>query len=262
MADTVEGTQRLLEAMARSTTRRLVLASSLSVYDWSAVYGVLTEGVPLDANLDRRDGYAIAKISQERLVRNMSREHNWDLTVLRPGFIWGRDHGCPAGLGLKLGRCHLVIGPTTQPPLTYVENCADCFAHVVENPSAAGATFNVIDGHEITSWRYLSEYVRRTGRRGYRIPVSYTAAIVTARLVDWINRRVCQGKMRLPGMLIPSRLQARFQPVRVSTRKLEEVLRWGPPLGLSQCLHRAFDVEDSLSRTTSKARVPHEHQNV
>ena len=37
MADTVVGTERLLEAMAGSTTRRLVLASSFSVYDWSAI---------------------------------------------------------------------------------------------------------------------------------------------------------------------------------------------------------------------------------
>lgn len=65
MADTVVGTERLLESMARSTTRRLVLASSFSVYGWSGVHGTLTEESPLEAHLYKRDGYAIAKTWQE-----------------------------------------------------------------------------------------------------------------------------------------------------------------------------------------------------
>jgi nucleoside-diphosphate-sugar epimerase len=54
-------------------------------------------------------------------------KHGWDLTVLRPGFIWGRDHGYLAALGQQFGRHHLVIGPLTRLPLTHVENCADAF---------------------------------------------------------------------------------------------------------------------------------------
>ena len=37
LAATVVGTERLLDAMARSQTGRLVLASSFSVYDWGAI---------------------------------------------------------------------------------------------------------------------------------------------------------------------------------------------------------------------------------
>ena len=168
MADTVVGTERLLETMARSATRKLVLASSFSVYGWSDIHGTLTEESPLEADLYRRDGYAIAKTWQERLVRRFSQEHNWDLTVLRPGFIWGRDHEYLACLGQKLGSWHLVFGPSTRLPLTYVENCADCFAQAVENPRAAGETFNIVDDHEVSAWRYLGEYIRLT--RSSRAP--------------------------------------------------------------------------------------------
>ena len=193
MADTVVGTERLLEAMARSSPRKLVLASSFSVYGWTDVRGTLTEESPLEIDLYRRDGYAIAKTWQERVVRRMGREHDWDLTVLRPGFIWGRDHGYLAGLGQKLGRWHLVFGPLTRLPLTYVENCADCFAEAVQNPRAVGATFNVVDGHEISIWHYLGEYLHRTGSREYRIAVPYALALTSVRLADWINRQLCQG---------------------------------------------------------------------
>jgi len=251
MADTVVGTERLLEAMAKSATRRIVLASSLSVYGWTAIRGTLTEDSPLETDLYRRDCYAIAKTWQERVVRRMCQEHDWALTVLRPGFIWGRDRAYPAGIGQKLGRWHLVFGPWSRPPMTHVENCADCFAEAMENPRAVGHTFNVVDGHDISSWRYLGEYFRRTGAAGHRIPVPYHMALAGATLAEWINRWLCQGRARLPGLLIPCRLQARFKPLRFSTRKLDEVLGWRPPLDFAHCLQRTYTASAAQQCCTS-----------
>jgi UDP-glucose 4-epimerase len=118
-AGTVVGTERLLEAMAASTCRRLILCSSFSVYDYSSTRGTLDEGSPLHKAQDvyTRDGYTIAKWWQERVTRRVAEKYGWDLTVLRPGFIWGRDHGYLAALGQQFGRHHLVIGPmwTTAP---------------------------------------------------------------------------------------------------------------------------------------------------
>ncbi|MGH7864644.1 MAG: NAD-dependent epimerase/dehydratase family protein, partial [Candidatus Binataceae bacterium] len=49
-ASTVVGTEKLLESMRRAgSTRRLVLASSLSVYDWTAAKKDLTEDSPLES---------------------------------------------------------------------------------------------------------------------------------------------------------------------------------------------------------------------
>ena len=247
MADTVVGTERLLEAMAGSTTRRLVLASSFSVYDWGAVRGgTLTEESPLAAaDLYRRDGYTIAKTWQERVARRMSREHGWDLTVLRPGFIWGRDHGDFAGLGQRVGRWYVVVAPAARPALTHVENCADAFAEAVENPRAAGETFNVVDNHGISSWRHLGEYRRRTGTPLNRIPVPYAAWLTGALLVSAVSRRVFGEKAKLPGLFVPCRFRARFRPLRFDTRKLRDVLGWSPPLDLDRCLRRTYEASDA-----------------
>src|SRR6185369_6675413 len=46
-AGTVAGTERLLDAMATVACRRLVLCSSFSVYNYSAVRGTLDEDSPL-----------------------------------------------------------------------------------------------------------------------------------------------------------------------------------------------------------------------
>src|SRR5207248_2901854 len=179
---------------------------------------------------------------QERVVRRLSQEHNWDLTILRPGFIWGRDRESFAGLGQTAGRWHLVVGPSTRPALTYVENCADCFAAAVEHPGAVGETFNVVDNHDVSSWRYLGEYLHRTGAPAQRIPVPYAVALAGSLLADAINRRLFRGQAKLPGLFIPCRFRARFQPLRFSTRKLREVLEWSPPFDFAQCLQRTYSL--------------------
>src|SRR3954469_18937124 len=132
-AGTVAGTERLLDAMTASTCRRLVLCSSFSVYDYGSTSRILDESVALHKVPDvyTRDGYTVAKWWQERVTRRFAEKHGWDLTILRPGFIWGRDHGYLAALGQQFGRHHLVIGPLTRMPLTHVENCADVFAVAV-----------------------------------------------------------------------------------------------------------------------------------
>src|SRR5579884_343878 len=141
-AGTVVGTERLLDAMAASACRRLVLCSSFSVYDYSAVRRTLDEDSPLHRAPDvyTRDGYTIAKWWQERVTRRFAEKHGWDLTVLRPGFIWGRDHAYLAALGQQIGKLHLVIGPLSRMPMTHVENCADLFARA--RPSRRRSTWS------------------------------------------------------------------------------------------------------------------------
>jgi len=57
-ASTVVGTERLLDAMARTACRRIVLASSFAVYDWSRITGTLDEDSPIESGQDlhERDG--------------------------------------------------------------------------------------------------------------------------------------------------------------------------------------------------------------
>ena len=149
---TVESTRRFLEAMARSRARRLVLAGSLSVYDWGQARDVLDEQTPLETRPHERDAYAIAKIEQEELVRQYSVTHGFDLTVLRPGFIWAAQPGSATiALGQDFGPLRVVIGPERRLPLVHVENCAEAFALAIEDERAVGETFNVVDPEVVTA---------------------------------------------------------------------------------------------------------------
>ena len=241
-AASVVGTERLLEAMAKTSTRHLVLASSFSVYDWSAIRGELTEESPVEPPKDLydRDGYAVAKVWQERVARRMAEENGWTLTVLRPGFIWGRGNEYLAGLGQRLGPAHLVFGPSTRLPLTHVENCAHCFAEATVRPEAAGQTFNVVDDAGPTISDYLRDYLEGTGERGPLVPIPYGLAYPGVRLARWASRRLFRGKGKLPSLLVPCRFEARFKPLKFDNRKLRQVLGWTPPIGPPERLRRTY----------------------
>ncbi len=239
-AGTVAGTERLLGAMASTACRRVVLCSSFSVYNYSAVAGTLDETSPLHRTPDvyARDGYTIAKWWQERVTRRMAEQHGWELTVLRPGFIWGRDHGYLAALGQQIGRHHLVIGPLTRIPMTHVENCADVFALAATDARARGQTLNVVDGPGERIWTYLSDHMRGSRRTGWRVPVPYWLAITAVRLGF---ATVFRTATKVPGILIPRRFEARLKPLHFENRKLRDTLGWTPPLDYRQCLARTYD---------------------
>ncbi len=241
-ASTAVGTEKLLAAMCDRGVRRLVLASSFSVYDFSQATPVLDEDTPLEHSprLYERDGYAIAKAWQERLCHRWARAHDGVLTVLRPGFIWGPGNAELACHGQPVGALYLAIAPGAALPLTYVENCADVFAHCLDHPDSAGQTFNVVDGFEISNWRYLGRLIAAGGRRRLRVPVPYIAAYVVTQVARGCARVLFGREAKLPSILTPIRFEARFKPVTVRDARLRQTLGWRPPVELEACFERTF----------------------
>lgn len=250
---TVVGTERLLDAMARTPTKRIVLASSYSVYDWSAIRGELTEVSPLEADLYTRDGYAIAKVWQERIARRAAEKHGLALTVLRPGFIWGRGNENLAGIGQDSGSLHLVFGPVRRMPLTHVVNCADAFAAALDGEASVGETFNVVDDDGPTVWTYAGEWLRRSGVGGLRVPVPYWLGMGTAVAARFVSRTIYRGKGKLPGILTPCKYEARFKPLRFPNRRLRETIGWTPPLTWEQRIAATYEGDSCAAPPTEPA---------
>lgn len=233
---TVATTENLLGAMAAAGARRLVLASSFSVYDWSLAGGEISEGTPLEREpvLYERDGYAVAKWWQEKVVRRAAERVPLELTVLRPGFVWGPANDLVDGVGPRLGWLQFVIAPAGRLPLTHVDNCADCFAAAVDCSAAAGATLNVVDGDAPRRWRYA----RAARASAIRVPVPYFLAFGMVRVVHRAAKVVLGERMKLPSIFVPRRFEARFKPVRANADAARRVLNWRPPLKYEEVLRK------------------------
>ena len=205
-SSSVVATERFLEAMAKSSVKRLVHVSSLVVYNWGRAKRIMNEETPILTDPYEMGAYTIAKVWQERVVSRFAKAHSWNLTIMRPGFIWGPRHAEIGGMGRRVGRVYLMYGPCTRLPLSHVVNCADCLVAAVERPAAVGEIFNVIDGDDIRVWRYVREYKKRTGRAGVLLPLPYRFGLALAHLAHLVSRGMFGKKGQLPSLLVPSRL--------------------------------------------------------
>lgn len=240
-ASTVIGTEKFLEAMGKSSVKRLVHVSSLVVYDWTKAKTVMDEDTPLLDDIYEMGPYTIAKVWQERVVSQFATKHSWSVTTMRPGFIWGARHAEIAGMGRHFGRVYLMFGPFTRLPLSHVVNCADCLVSAVESEAAIDQVFNVIDGDEIRVWRYAREYARRSGQRGLLVPLPYGLGHGVARLASLVSGALFGKKGKVPSLLMPRRFEAQFKPVRFSNQKARRLLNWQPPASFNECLDLSFD---------------------
>jgi UDP-glucose 4-epimerase len=239
-ASTVVATERFLDAMAKSPVKRLVHISSLVVYDWSRARHVMDETTPLHTGFYDMGGYTIAKSWQERLVTRRAAAISWDLTIMRPGFIWGPDRALIAGMGRHFSGGYVMFGPFTRLPLTHVVNCADSIVRAVENPAAVGKSFNVVDDDNVRVWRYVHEYAKGTRECGVPLPIPYLIGFGIAKLAALTSRILFGSSGKLPSLLTPRRFEAQFKPLRFSNRKLKDVLGWRPPLSFAECVRVTY----------------------
>jgi len=242
-----DGTRRLLDAMVATGVPRLVLASSLSVYDWSAAGPVLNEETALEPRPEFRDAYTTAKLLQERIARARCAQSGIQLAVLRPGVIWGPGREYAPTIGQRLGPFHVLVAPGRQLPIVHVDNCADAFA-VAADVRKEG-TFNVVDHPDVTVRQFVTDHLRRSRRFGLAIPAAYRPFLAVLTL---IHRFVPDAmKAMFPGFAGPARFAARYKPVRIDGDRFREAFDWTPPLSYEACLERTYgggDPEPRLAR--------------
>jgi nucleoside-diphosphate-sugar epimerase len=159
----IDATLRLAEAAARAQVRRLVFVSS-------AKAGV--------GNEDRaRDPYSWSKAEAERLLGETSRNLGIECVMVRPPLVYGPrvranflrlmrlvDSGLPLPLASVANRRSLL----------FVGNLADALYLCIGHPRAAGQTFSVSDGEDVSTPELVRRIARALGRpaRLFPLPVA------------------------------------------------------------------------------------------
>ncbi|MDB5302589.1 MAG: NAD-dependent epimerase/dehydratase [Phycisphaerales bacterium] len=264
-AGTVVATENLLAAMTEANVRRIVVISSLSVYNYLKIpsFSLLSEDSPLETDAFQRDEYAHTKLVQERLVRDHATQNGWGFTVLRPGVIYGKDNLFTARLGMQAGRVWIRTGAWAKLPLTYVENCAEAIVLAAENDTALGQTLNVIDDDPPTQRRYAAMLRRRLSPRPVIIPVAWSVMRLLAGMAVTTNKLLFKNRAKIPGLFIPARLHARCKQLRFTNQKIKATLGWKPRYSVSESLDRSLgksDAELTKVDTPTTAAAPVENK--
>ena len=192
--------------------RRLILASSLSVYDASALspHDALDETCGTERRPRVRDAYCRAKLAQESLVLQ-SETNAW---ILRIGILYGQGRLWNSHLGLRVGP--IVIGPLSgQLPLCHVRTAAAALIRGVENRPRGTEIVNVLDDRLPERATYLSA-LKAHGDVSCNLPLGWSVPHFLASLLRDYG----------PGLLRRPVVAARLKPFTYPNRRMQA--RLGP----------------------------------
>ena len=250
---TVTATENLLSAMTQAGVDRLVAISTFSVFDYLNIPAgeIISEDSPIEANPDQRDSYAQTKLIQEQRVRAFGSGQpgsgSGRVTILRPSMIYGRDHLWNAHLGIKASdRLWLQIGANGWMPITYVENCAEAIVLATQD-KAIGQTLNIVDARLPSQSAYIRHLAEQTSPPPKTVMINWTLLQSLANAAANINAIAFKNRLKLPGLLVPARLQARFKPFRYSNDRAKQVLGWQPRYSFVEAVDRSCGSLDLLN---------------
>jgi nucleoside-diphosphate-sugar epimerase len=231
--NSVVATRNLMEACRESNVRRVVLVSSFSVYDTSNLCtgAVLDEAAPLEVPGTAKGPYGYAKAAQERLAQTLATQYGIELTIARPGVIFGPgDQSLSPRVGLRIGGVMVSLGGGAQLPLTYVDNCAEAIVHLGLT-APPGSIVNVVDDDLPTCSAFLRRYRAAVApMRVVRLP--YPFLLHGSRLLVAYHKR---SRGQLPAVFTPHVVRSMYRPLRYSNQALK-ALGWKPRVSMDSAI--------------------------
>lgn len=212
-----EGTLNLARQCAAAGVRRFVFVSSVKVNgeERAAPYTGADTPAPEDA-------YALSKWEAEQGLWQIAAETGLEVVILRPPLVYGPGVGAnflallravARGMPLPLGAIN------NRRSLIFVGNLADAILCCLEHPAAAGQTFLVSDGEDVSTPGLVRRMAAALGRparlMALPMPVLHAAAALA-------------GKSALVTRLAGS--------LAVDSSKIRRELDWSPPFTLDEGL--------------------------
>jgi len=177
----VQGTLNLARQAIATGVRRFVFVSSIKVN------GEVTHSIPFRAS-DRpapSDAYGITKLEAEEALRSLCSQSTMQLVIVRPPLVYGPgvkanflrliqavDRGIPLPLGAIDNRRSMVA----------VGNLCDLLIRCVEHPDAAGRTFLVSDGQDLSTAELVRMIASALGKKPRLFAVPTDLLRLAARL--------------------------------------------------------------------------------
>lgn len=215
----VLGSIRLARQAVAAGVRRLVFLSSVKVNGETTTLHPFTEAdtpAPLDA-------YGITKAEAENALRRIGAEMGMEIAILRPSLVYG-----PGVKGNFLNLMQAIARGTPLPlasinngrSLVYVGNLVDAIISCIDTPAAAGKTYLVSDGEDVSTPMLIRRLAAALDTSPRLLPcppalLHYGAALLGKRA----------AAMRLTGSLL------------VDNSALRKELAWEPRYTLDQGLN-------------------------
>ena len=239
----VAGTENLARQAVRAGVRRLVYVSSIKVNGEStplttrsvaskippsppfAKWGGVGEFFTENEEANPQDPYGISKWEAEQALHRVAAETGLEVVIVRPPLVYG------AGVKGNFAQMLKVLSKGIPLPLAsvqnlrsliYVGNLVDALILCATHPAAAGQTYLVSDGEDIST----SDLLRQLGAALGHPARLFSCPQALLKLAGRLTGRADQVE-RLLGSL------------RVDSSKIRRELGWIPPFTLEKGLKRS-----------------------
>jgi len=197
-------TLRLAEAAGRARVKRLVFVSSAKAADGAS------------------DPYSRSKAEAERLLRDASGDLGLECVIVRPPLVYGPGVGANFLRLMRLvdsGMPLPLAGIDNRRSFVFVGNLANALHSCIDHPRAAGQTFAVSDGEDISTPELVRRIARALDRPARLFPVPIPLLALAGRLTGQAS-----AVARLTGSLT------------VDASAIRAALGWNPPFSMAQGL--------------------------
>jgi nucleoside-diphosphate-sugar epimerase len=209
------GTKRLAESAVEAEVKRFIFISSVKVNG-----GVRTKPYTEDDAPFPEDAYGLSKKEAEEALMGIAKKRGLEVVVLRPPLVYGSGVKANFKSLIKLTESGLPLpfkNVKNRRSFIYLGNLIDVIAVCIEHPKAAGETFMVSDGQDITISDLIRMITKAIGRKQHLFYLPYgilkLLCNVAGKGEEW---------KKLTGTLI------------VDSSKIRNLLSWEPPFTLEE----------------------------
>ncbi|MFO1199755.1 MAG: NAD-dependent epimerase/dehydratase family protein [Burkholderiaceae bacterium] len=222
---------RIASVARESGVRRFVFVSSAKVMGERSPRPFVETDPPAPA-----DAYARSKLAAERALLALHAPGRFDVVVARPPLVYGAGARANFAALVRLARRPWPLplaNATATRSLVHVDNLADALVFLCTNAHAAGGTYFVADGTEVSVARLVGRVRELQGRSPRLFPMPRALRAVAATLGRVIGADPSPIFERL------------FEPLQVDASALR-ALGWRPPLQAGRALDATLRSLSSL----------------
>jgi nucleoside-diphosphate-sugar epimerase len=226
-----DGTRRLAEQAAAAGVRRLVYVSSIKVNGESTGGRAGPECFRSSDVPSPVGAYAASKWAAEQALHRVGGEAGLEYVIVRPPLVYGPGVGANFLRLAKLIRRGLPLpfaGVENRRSFVYVDNLVSLLVTCAEHERAAGETFLVSDGEDLSTRQLVLRIAEATGTRARLVPCPPALLRAAASL---LGRR--EDMEKLTGSLA------------VDIGHTREALGWRPLVTVDEGLRRTLSVPET-----------------
>jgi len=219
----VAGTEKLARDIVSNGVKRLIYISSIGVN------GNNTSGSPFTEEMlpHPYDPYTKFKWEAEQLLHNIAQETGLNIVIVRPPLVYGPNAPGNFARLLTLVKSNIPLpfgSINNSRSFIYVRNLVDAIVTCTNYPKAAGETYLVSDGQDVSTPELIRMIAGAMGKKAKLFPCPLS-------LLKMIGK--VAGKSdeieRLTGSL------------QIDTAKIRRELSWTPPFTMEQGLRKTAD---------------------